>query len=166
MMGRLTAQRVLKWATFHLKLLSYLTGPCPPSLGLRGSESNKGKGEGIHHVQVWPHFWDLKQFTMNQPTSDHQLESINVRLNSSWFCWPWKVVLLVLWSTKYFTPCSVYLISKPTGRGSCSAMESRGSSHCVVLLLWFTKYTRPLGNIRFSVEGRERGNEKGRRSGG
>ena len=26
MMGGLTAQRVLKWATFHLKLLSYCTG--------------------------------------------------------------------------------------------------------------------------------------------
>ena len=44
-------------------------------------------------------------------------------------------------------------------------MESRGSSHCVVLLLWFTKYTRPLGNIRFSVEGREKGSNKGRSRG-
>ena len=44
-------------------------------------------------------------------------------------------------------------------------MESRGSSHCVVLLLWFTKYTRPLGNIRFSVEGKEKGSHKGRSGG-
>lgn len=26
-----------------------------------------------------------------------------------------------------------------------------GSSHCVVLFLWLTKYTRPLGSIRFST---------------
>ena len=29
-------------------------------------------------------------------------------------------------------------------------METRGSSHCVVLLLWFTKYTRPVNELHFS----------------
>ena len=65
----------------------------------------------------------------------------------------------MLWSTKYLTPCSVYLISQPRGSGSCSAIDSRGSSHCVVLLLWFTKYTLWFGSIRFSGE-RERERER------
>ena len=59
----------------------------------------------------------------------------------------------MLWSTKYRTPCSVVLISQPNGRGIWSAMDNLGSSHCVVLLLWLTKYVRPSGSSRFSVGG-------------
>jgi hypothetical protein len=44
-----------------------------------------------------------------------------------------------------------YLISQPVGRGSSWSWPwVRGSSHWVVLFLWFTKYTRPFGSTRFS----------------
>lgn len=61
------------------------------------------------------------------------------------------VVDLVVWSMKKGTPCSVNLISHPSGRGSSDTPWVRGSSHCVVLLTWLTKYILPLvGSARFS----------------
>ena len=59
---------------------------------------------------------------------------------------PLKVVLRVLWSTKYLWPSSVYLISQPGGSGACFIMLQANqniNTNLTPMVDILTKYVGP-----------------------